>query len=172
MRLVARSLPLFAALTVFAGCAAFSSGRPFQGDAASHVGGMTPSRMELLFSSHVRAIEGPSGAIRTQVDGINVYLISDPANDRMRILAPIALVEGLDRRVFGLLMEANFNNTLYARYAISEGAIYAAFLHPISPLTPELIQSAFEQVVSLKKTFGTSFSANAFRFEDSQETAR
>jgi hypothetical protein len=172
MRLLARSLLLFAALTVFVGCAAFSSGRPSQGDAAFRVDGMTPARMELFFSSHVQAIEGPSGAIRTQVDGTNVYLISDPANDRMRILAPIALVEGLDRRIFGLLLEANFNNSLDARYAVSEGAIYAAFLHPISSLTPELIQSALEQVVSLAKTFGASFSADAFRFENSQEAAR
>jgi hypothetical protein len=120
--------------------------------------------MEIIFASQVPAIEGPTGAIRTRIDGFNIYLISDPANDRMRIMAPIAVIEGLDPRVFSVLLNANFHNTLDARYAISEGAIYAIYLHPISSLTPEQIRSGLSQVVSLAKTFGTSFSSGGLHF--------
>ena len=121
--------------------------------------GMTPARMELIFSGLVPAIEGPTGAIRTQIDGINVYLISDPSRDRMRLLVPIADVQGLGPRILNVMLEANFSDTVDARYAISDGRIFATFMHPISSLTPELIESALAQVVSLYRTFGTRFSA-------------
>jgi len=128
--------------------------------------------MEQVFASQVQAIEGPTGAIRTRIDGINVYLISDPSKDRMRIVAPIALVEGLDQRIFDVLLQANFHNTLDARYAVSEGAIYGIFLHPISSLTPGLIESALAQVVSLAKTFGTTFSSEKLHFGNPAKGAR
>ena len=116
---------------------------------------MTQARMEALFAEEADAIVGPPGAIQTRVDGIDVYLISDPGNDRMRIIAPIARVEGLDPRIYPILLRANFQTTRDARYAISNGVVYAAFLHPISSLSPELLRSAFSQVVSLAKAFGS-----------------
>jgi hypothetical protein len=122
---------------------------------------MTQSRMEILFGDEVDAIVGPPGAIQTQIDGISIYLISQSRLDRMRIVAPIAMVENLDPRVLEVLLRANFRNTLDARYGISDGVIYALFLHPISSLTPALLRSGLSQVVSLVKTFGTSFSSGA-----------
>ena len=125
---------------------------------------MTQMKMELIFSDNVDAIMGPPGAIQTRVDGINVYLISDPANDRMRIVAPISMVEGVDPRVNAILLNANFHSTLDARYAISDGVIYGTFLHPISSLSPELLESALTQVLSLARTFGSSFSSGELHF--------
>lgn len=163
-RWLAHSLVLFAFVVCLAGCATFSAGPSSEADIESGDGGMSPSRLELIFASQVPAIEGPTGAIRTQIDGLNVWLITDPDNDRMQILAPIAVIEGIDRRIMNVLLEANFHNTLDARYAVSEGAIYAVYLHQISSLTPEQIESALRQIVSLAKTFGTSFSAGPPRF--------
>lgn len=120
---------------------------------------MTQSAMELLFAGEVDAILGPSGAIQTKVDGINVYLISDPVHDRMRIIVPIALTNKLDPRYLGIMLEANFHRTGDARYSTSEGVVYAAFMHPISSLSPKLLKSALAQVLSLAKTFGTRFSS-------------
>lgn len=125
---------------------------------------MTPERMEIIFSEQVDAIEGPPGAIRTQVDGINVYLVSDPANDRMRIIARIARLEQVGARVMPILLQANFHTTLDARYAVSDGVIYSIYLHPIASLTRDEIVSALAQVVSLVKTFGSTFSSGVLQF--------
>jgi hypothetical protein len=133
---------------------------------------MTASEMELVFASQVAAIEGPPGAIRTKVDDFNVYLVSDPDADRMQIMMPISMAEGLDRRVLNVLLEANFQNTLDARYAISEGVVYGIYLHPISTLTPEMIRSALEQVVRLGRTYGTSFSAREPKLRFRQNDGR
>ena len=121
---------------------------------------MTQSVMELLFADEVDAIMGPSGAIQTKVEGINVYLISDPVQDRMRIIAQIALTNRLDPRFLEIMLAANFDRTGDARYATSEGVVYAVFMHPISSLSPSLLKSSLAQVLSLAKTFGTRFSSD------------
>ena len=146
------------------GCTGLSDGPSPGSDGIASDGSMTQGKMELLFADQVDAIMGPPGAIQTRVDGINVYLISDPGNDRMRIVAPISMVEGVDPRVNAILLSANFHSTLDARYAISDGVIYGAFLHPISSLSPELLESALAQVLSLAKTFGSSFSSGQLHF--------
>ena len=146
------------------GCASF--GRPFGADesAASVQGPMTQARMEQIFGQQVDAIEGPSGAIRTIVDQVEIYLISDPANDRMRILARVADVNRVDPRVVNVLLQANFYRTLDARYAVSEGIVFSAYLHPLSTLTEEELISGFEQVLALAKNFGTTYSSGKLDF--------
>ena len=148
----------------FLGCAGFSATPSPDSETAVSDRPMTQARMELLFADMVDAIMGPPGAIQTRVEGINVYLISDVHNDRMRIIAPIAMVESVDPRVNELLLHANFHSTLDARYAVSDGVFYSAFLHPISSLSPELLESAFAQVLSLSKTFGSTFSSGMLEF--------
>lgn len=141
-------------------------GRPTAGEE------MTQERMELLFADQVGAIMGPRGAVETRVDGVTVYLISDPASDRMRIIAPIADAENPNPRALDVLLRANFNNTLDVRYAIADKVVYAVFLHPISSLSPELIESALAQVLSLAKTFGSSFSASEPRMRETNPQPR
>ncbi len=120
---------------------------------------MTPARMETIFGDQVDAIVGTPGAIQTRVDGIIIYLLSDPNNDRMRLVAAVASATSLRRRDLGVLLQANFDRTLDARYAISDGVVYSVYQHRISSLTPAQIKSALAQIVSLAKTFGTGFSA-------------
>ncbi|MFP6654237.1 MAG: type III secretion system chaperone [Myxococcota bacterium] len=121
---------------------------------------MTPERMEMIFAEQVEAILGPPGAIQTRVDGVSVYLLSDVAHDRVRLIAPITSVTNLNQRILAILLHANFHRTAEARYAISDGVVHAVFQHPISSLSPALIKSALSQVVSLTKTFGRHFSAD------------
>ena len=58
-----------------------------------------------------------------------------------------------------ILLQANFGNTLDARYALREGMLYAVYLHPLSSLTLRDLEAALGQVASLVRNFGTSFSA-------------
>lgn len=149
------------------GCANILAGGSGSASASPDAERMTQARMEILFADEVDAIVGPPGAIQTQIDGISIYLISQPEFDRMRIVAPIAMAKNLNRRVLEILMEANFRSALDARYAISDGVIYAVFMHPISSLEPELLRSGLSQVVSLVKTFGTTFSSGDMVLRDS-----
>ena len=139
------------------GCATFGSG----GDAPSVPAPkpMDQARIEKVFSREVDAIEGPSGALRTVVDGVEVYLLTDPANDRMQLIASVAAADQVDPRVFNILLQANHFLTVDARYSVSNGVIYAVYLHPISSLTEDELVSGLEQVIALSNNFGTTFSS-------------
>ncbi len=147
------------------GCAGVSASSSSRSGALESDKPMTQARMEFIFAENVKAIMGPPGAIQTRVNGISLYLISDSENDRMRIIAPIAMLEDGNPRLSRVLLRANFHTTLDTRYAVSENVIYAAFLHPISSLSPDLLKSALEQVLSLARTFGSTFSSGEFRFD-------
>ena len=163
---------LLALASLLAGCAMLGDG-PQAGESGDPGdAGMTQHEMEIVFAGEVEKIEGPTGALRTQIDTFNVYLVSDVTFDRMQILMPIARTDGLDRRVFNVLLEANFQKTLDARYAVSEGIVYGIYLHPISTLTPAMIRSALEQVVNLGRTYGTTFSSQTQPFGVAPEGAR
>ncbi len=135
-----------------------------QGAAAEVSGPMTQGEMELAFAEVVEKIDGPTGMIRGQVEGVNVVLVSDPANDRMRLVVGIARADQLDRRTLEILLRANFHTALDARYAISDGVVYGTYLHPLSTLTRADLRSAVHQVVSLQQTFGSTFSSGALQF--------
>ncbi len=164
---------LFLLLVVFfacgVGCAAFNSSSEATSAARADSApwpavAMDQDRLERLFADEVDVIAGPPGALQTKVDGIPVYCLSDSAHDRMRIVAPIARLTGLDPRLPEVLLRANFHSALDARYAISEDVVFAACMHPISSLSPELIASALEQVVTLVKNFGTTYPSTNIEF--------
>jgi hypothetical protein len=137
------------------------------GDAERNADGslsaMNQFRLETLFADEVDAIVGPPGAIRTRVDGVPLFLLSDEEGDRMRLIAQIASASDFEGHVFGLLIQANFDRTLDARYAISDGVIFAVFQHPISSLTPGLIRSAVSQVLNLTENFNSTYAASGPR---------
>ena len=140
-----------------AGCASLGSvGEPAE---AAVPPAMDQARVEKLFSREVDAIEGPSGALRTIEDGVEVYLLTDPASDRMQLIASVAVADQVDPRVFNILLQANHFLTGDARYSVSNGVIYAVYLHPISSLTEDELVSGLEQVIALSKNFGTTFSS-------------
>ncbi|HIF94535.1 MAG: hypothetical protein ABGX04_14970 [Myxococcales bacterium] len=144
------------------GLPAFSVGGEGEGPDGLH-STMTQSRLETLFGDEVDAIVGPPGAIQTRMDGVPLFLLSDEENDRMKLIAQIASASNFEGSVFGLLIQANFDRTLDARYAISDGVIFAVFQHPISSLTPGLIRSAVSQVLNLAENFNSTYAAGGPR---------
>lgn len=62
------------------------------------------------------------------------------------------------------VLEANFHSALDARYATSDGVLYAAFIHPLSPLTEAEVRSAVAQVASLVRSFGTTYSSGELAY--------
>ena len=82
----------------------------------------------------------------------------------MRIIAPIAPLSETEGEQIMLAMAANFHSVLDARYAIGSGIVYAAYLHPLSSLTAEELESAIAQVAVAQQTFGTDYSSGVLVF--------
>jgi len=130
---------------------------------------MSQERMEELVANASNEAEGRPGAMQFLFDGVQMLCLSDVEHDRMRIIAPITTREGLAAPYLDLMLLANYHTSLDARYAVSDGVVYAAFLHPLSTLTESDLASAMRQVASLAQTFGSTYSSGELSFGVSEE---
>ena len=127
-------------------------------------------------AKHIEEIAGSARTSRNvvefQYDGIAITCVSDATHDRMRLIAPIAKRESIKAGHLEIMLTANFHTTLDARYALSKGIIYAAFLHPMSTLTRAQLDSAIRQVAALARNFGSSYSSDELIYgvESGEET--
>ena len=91
-------------------------------------------------------------------------VVTDERADRMRIMMPVADATALDREALYRMMQANFESALDARYAIANGLVWVAFIHPLSPLTPGQLSLALAQTYNAAFTYGGAYSGGLFQF--------
>ncbi len=125
---------------------------------------MTQERLHGTLEALADHVEIQGNMLRMEVDGTPVICLTDPQADRMRLISPVRDVEGPDAQEMLAALKANFHTTLDARYAIGGDTLYAAFIHPLSPLTADQVRSAVHQVVEAARNFGTTFSSGDMVF--------
>lgn len=99
--------------------------------------------------------------IEFTVQDVPVFVVADPAADRMRAMVPIRSAEGIKPEEMLRLMQANFDSALDARYAIAQGRLWGVFIHPLSPLEQEQFLSGIAQTVNVARTYGQTYSGGA-----------
>ncbi|WP_170465687.1 hypothetical protein [Ruegeria arenilitoris] len=104
----------------------------------------------------------------------SVLVVTDINADRMRAMIAIRSAEGLSPADLQRMMQANFDSTLDARYALANGTLWAAFIHPLSRLNKEQLISGLAQTVNIANTYGTLYTGGAAEFGggDSQDLQR
>jgi len=125
---------------------------------------MTQEVMEKIVASHVEVISQKKGYVVFRYKEVKMALISDVKHDRMRIIAPITEYPALTSETKNAAMEANFHSALDARYGVSKGVLYSAYIHPMSPLTKQELESALDQVAVLARTFGSTYTSGGLTF--------
>ncbi len=125
---------------------------------------MDQARLHSLLQEHAENVNVNGNLVRLTYGRVDMLCISDQTADRMRIIAPIALVQDVEPQMLLAAMAANFHSVLDARYAIGDGTVYAAFIHPLSPMTDSQVLSALRQVASANRTFGTDYSSGELLF--------
>lgn len=125
---------------------------------------MDQQKMETIIRAVSDKFAGGGSMMEFQFDGINMACISDTRHNRMRIISPVAKEADLNEQQFKILMESNFHLALDGRYALSNGVLYAAFIHPLSSLHQEELEAALHQVSQLVKTYGASYSSGELSF--------
>lgn len=135
---------------------------------------MTAERLgELIVRVDENAqFEGSTWAF-TLVD-LNVFVVYDMAADRMRILIPIGPAEDVPQEELLRMMQANFDSALDARYAVANGQLWGAFIHPLSELSDDEFLVGLAQTANVVLSYGTSYSSGLFTFGggDSAEMQR
>ena len=125
---------------------------------------MTLNQMEAIVKELASESEGEKGRVKFVYQNVLMYLISDPIRNRMRIIAPITKYSDLDKAIVDAAMISNFSLALDARYAVREGILFSAYVHPLKELTEKQIQSAIRQVSSLAITFGNGYTSGEMVF--------
>ena len=109
-------------------------------------------------------IEQEKGYTLFKYLGVRMALLCDDEYNRMRIISPITKYSDLAPKIKDSLMDANFHLALDARYAVTEDTLYAAFLHPLSSLQVQDLESAIKQVYNLATSFGTTYRSAQIEF--------
>ncbi len=133
--------------------------------------GMTGERLGELVQRLDAEAEGQGSAWQFRVQGRPVMLVFDENADRMRIMSVIGPADALSGPLMLRMLQANLDSALDVRYAVGNGLVWSAFMHPLSPLSEAQLASAISQVVVAAETFGTTFSSGAMVYGggDSQE---
>lgn len=98
------------------------------------------------------------------VSEVPILIVTDSTADRMRAMVPIRSAEDLSVEDLQRMMQANFDTALDARYAIANGTLWAAFIHPLSPLEKDQFISGLAQTVNIAKTYGTLYSGGGAQY--------
>ena len=131
---------------------------------------MSNNRLDILIKRIDKNAQGKPGYWSFIVDKQKILVITDERADRMRIIAPVVKSEELNQKQLTRIMQANFDSALDARYAIANGVLWSAYIHPLSPLTDEEFLVGVGQVTNLITSFGGSYSSGAliYRGGDSE----
>ncbi|HAA17563.1 MAG TPA: hypothetical protein DCP28_01850 [Cytophagales bacterium] len=125
---------------------------------------MTSERMLKIIDALVPELQQQGNAVFFEYEEVPMMLVYDESADRMRIVSPIIEVSRLEEGMLEKAMQANFHQALDARYAISEGLVWSAFIHPLSDLSSELLRSGIHQVAVAHVTFGGQYTSGALVF--------
>ena len=112
------------------------------------------------------ADELPGSSVEEKLPAIMVVMTDDRA-DRMRLMMPIRKFDhqkATDLRLALIALHCNYDRALDARYALKEGVLWSVFIHPLESLTEEGLLNGIEQVRTLRKNTGTTFSSSKLHF--------
>ena len=128
--------------------------------------GMQQQKLEAIVKAMASDARGEQGVVEFNYNNVLMYLISDVSHNRMRIVAPVASYDELTRAQLDAVLESNYHKALDARYAVSRGVLYAAYIHPLEEMHESQVRSAVRQVSNLALTFGSDYSSGDLAFDN------
>ncbi len=130
---------------------------------------MTLERLKIGLAGEAKLIAEEGTVAEYELDSVRIYLITDVASNRMRLMAGIVEETDLTAKDFKILLEANYDRALDAKYALSDGVLWSVFVHSLKELTPEGLTSGLYQVRNLVYTYGTTYTSTNFVFGGDDE---
>jgi hypothetical protein len=125
---------------------------------------MTTDSISKILDSYLTEVEGQPGFWRGVRDEVQLFVFSDDAHDRMRIMAPIGEVKEMQPELLEVLLQANYDRALDARYAMRGHEVWSVSVHPLATLAPDDFADFLDQVVRLVKNTGSSYASSDLVF--------
>jgi len=127
--------------------------------------GMSNGRLGNLVEKHSSKMhESQLGFWKFDYDDSLVFVITDESHNRMRIMTPVTELKSVPNDELTILLSANFDRALDARYCVDSETLWSAFIHPLQELSDQQFLAALLQVVTLAKNYGTSYSSSGLMF--------
>ncbi len=136
---------------------------------------MSNSKMEKILHREAQDVQRMPGSEevpgRWQVIYMErtLYIITDELANRMRVMTPVIEEGHLEMEDYKLVMEANFDRALDAKYSLYQGYLWSSFTHPLQELTVEQFKDAMRQVATLADRYGSSYSSTDMVFGGDQD---
>ncbi len=125
---------------------------------------MNNEKLQEIYTSVSDSIQGNIGAWQFFINEVQLVSITDTNHNRMRIISPIADSNTLDDKLIRAALVANFHTALDVKYAVSDGVLWAVFIHPLKELTEHQVRDALSQVYHANLNFGTTFASTSLSF--------
>ena len=117
-----------------------------------------------ISSFSTRIFEEQNGFWKFEYGGDLVYVITDESHNRMRAMTAVAEWKSVSADELPVLLAANYDRALDARYCIKDDMLWSAYIHPLTELTENQFLDALQQVVSLAKNYGSSYASSDLMF--------
>jgi len=127
-------------------------------------GTMSLDQMHVLLERLDPDVERDGGRWQATLNDVPVTIVTDQAQNRMRILVAIRKADNLTPDDLARLMQANFDSALDARYALAQNILWSTFIHPLSTLHDRQFLTAIGQTINLAQTYGSSYSSGLLLF--------
>ena len=131
---------------------------------------MTQGTLGQLLDRLLEDKEGSDGFWHGQRNGVTIYVVADEEHDRMRIMSPIGEMRHADAGFLSILLQANFDRALDAKYALRKKEVWSVFMHPMSTLVPDDLGTFLDQVARLVQNTGTTYASSELVFGVDDET--
>lgn len=125
---------------------------------------MTNEKMEKIIYREAQDVKGQQGNWQFNLRERPMMILTDANANRMRIMTPILEETELEGDQLKIMLEANFDRALDAKYALFKGVVWSVYTHPLAELSVEQFKSAMGQVVTLADNFGTGYNSTDFLF--------
>ena len=126
---------------------------------------MSNERLKVLIEKTASEIlENQLGFWKFKIGEALVFVITDESHNRMRIMSPIVDIASISQDEWLVLMSANFDRALDARFCVNDNVLWSAFIHPLQELEPQQFLNALDQVITLVGNYGTTYSSTDIVF--------
>ena len=125
---------------------------------------MSNQRLDDLIKRIATVIEGQLGFWKIDFEGRELLVITDESHNRMRVMTPVLEESELTDEDRKLVLAANFDRALDAKYAVSNDYLWSVFMHPLAELFDDQFTDAVRQVKQLADNYGTTYSSSELFF--------
>ena len=125
--------------------------------------------LKLALAQRAIVVEENNNMVEYDLDGVHIYLVTDEGANRMRLMAGVIEQAKLKEEDLVVLMEANFDRALDAKYALSNNVLWSVFAHPLRELEKEQAIDALYQVKNLVNNYGGTYTSTDFVFGNDNE---